>query len=224
MVHEFESVNAERLRVRQVAPAGGQTSVQGMLGSRYLRPAMVLELQRLVGNQSVSELFDSLQHEPDSRPALTVSRQGDDPPQYPPDWQWGAPTKPVPPDPHVEELPRPPQSPDQGPYRTPGQPTPQSDKPPESDKPTTRERIADALRKAGVPAWAVAGVVVLVVAALADPEPFSKVALIIGSAAAIVFFALIGRGGAAPPGTIASTSAQDTEPATQAPGADYEVA
>jgi len=43
--------------------------------------------------------------------------------------------------------------------------------------------------------------VVLVVAALADPEPFSKVALLIGSAAAIAFFILIGRKSDIPSGT-----------------------
>jgi hypothetical protein len=52
-------------------------------------------------------------------------------------------------------------------------------------EPRTRERIAESLRKAGVQAWAVAGVVVLVIAALADPEPFSEVAAFIGAAAAI---------------------------------------
>jgi hypothetical protein len=67
-------------------------------------------------------------------------------------------------------------------------------------EPSTRERIAESLRRAGVPAWAVAALVVLVIAALADPEPFSKVAALIGAAAAIAFFILIGRRDAVPGG------------------------
>lgn len=63
-----------------------------------------------------------------------------------------------------------------------------------------REKIAAALKKAGIPAWAVAGFVVLVIAAIADPEPFSKVALIIGMAAALLFFIAIGRQSDIPPG------------------------
>jgi hypothetical protein len=126
---------------------------------------------------------------------LTVSRQDEpeDAPQFPPDWQHGAPTKPVPPDPHVHEIPGPGQSPDQGPYRSPGRPT-------EPQEATTSERIRTALINVGIPAFAVGAIVALVVAALADPEPFSKVALIIGSAAAIAFFILIGRRNAVPPG------------------------
>jgi hypothetical protein len=38
-----------------------------------------------------------------------------------------------------------------------------------------------------------------IIAALADPEPFSKVALIIGAAAAVLFFIAIGRGGRCTP-------------------------
>ena len=60
-------------------------------------------------------------------------------------------------------------------------------------EPSTRERIAEALRQVGVPAWAVAAVVVLVIAALADPEPFSKLALIIGTAAAVALLIFLGR-------------------------------
>ncbi|MEO5658412.1 MAG: DUF4157 domain-containing protein [Polaromonas sp.] len=63
-----------------------------------------------------------------------------------------------------------------------------------------REKIAAALKKAGIPAWAVAGFVVLVIAAIADPEPFSKIALIIGVAAALVVFIAIGRQSDVPPG------------------------
>jgi Domain of unknown function (DUF4157) len=70
---------------------------------------------------------------------------------------------------------------------------------------SVRERTARALRDAGVPAWAIAGLVVLVIAAIADPEPFSKVAMLIGAAAAIAFFILIGHRDAVPgEGTIAS--------------------
>src|SRR5271166_1960391 len=59
-----------------------------------------------------------------------LQRQIDDDNKIPenyPDWQHGAPTKPVSPDPHVEEIPSPPKAPpDQGPYRTPGtQPAPE---------------------------------------------------------------------------------------------------
>lgn len=62
-----------------------------------------------------------------------------------------------------------------------------------------REKIAKALRKAGIPSWAVPGLVVLIIAALADPEPFSKVALLIGTAAAVVFFMLMGQESDIPP-------------------------
>ena len=56
----------------------------------------------------------------------TVQRQPEsddnesDRPEYPPDWQYGAPTRPVAPDPHVAPDPnQQPEPPDQGPYRTP---------------------------------------------------------------------------------------------------------
>lgn len=81
----------------------------------------------------------------------------------------------------------------------PSRPARRSAEEPASD-PSTRERMAEALREAGVPAWAVAAVVVLVIAALADPEPFSKLALIIGSAAAIALLILLGRPDEAPDG------------------------
>ena len=42
------------------------------------------------------------------------------PAEFPPDWQHGAPTKPVSPDPHVYEIPGEPTAPPQGPYRTAG--------------------------------------------------------------------------------------------------------
>lgn len=117
-------------------------------------------------------------------------------PEYPPDWQHGAPTKPVPPDPNVWTPPKPP---DQGPYRQPA--------PIEED--TTREKIAAALKKAGIPAWAVAGLIVLIIAALADPEPFSKVVLLIGAAAAVLFFIAIGRSSDIP--STATASAEGGE-------------
>ena len=84
---------------------------------------------------------------------------------------------------------------------------------PASD-PSTRERIADALRRAGVPAWAVAAVIVLVIAAIADPEPFTKLALVIGSAAAIALLILLGRAQDAPSG---ATMADKPDPPTASP-------
>jgi hypothetical protein len=41
--------------------------------------------------------------------------------------------------------------------------------------------------------------IVVIIAALADPEPFTKVALIIGAAAATAFFIFIGRQSDVPP-------------------------
>ncbi|MGO9784012.1 MAG: DUF4157 domain-containing protein [Streptosporangiaceae bacterium] len=87
---------------------------------------------------------------------------------------------------------------------------------PEPD-PSTRERIADALREAGVPAWAVAGLVVLVIAALADPEPFTKVAALIGTAAAIAIFALIGHHDAVPGDRTTASTEDDGGVAAQPP-------
>jgi Domain of unknown function (DUF4157) len=66
-------------------------------------------------------------------------------------------------------------------------------------EPSFREKIAEALKKAGIPAWAVSALIVLIIAAIADPEPFSKVALIIGAAAAVLFFIAIGRPNDVPP-------------------------
>ncbi|WP_218006160.1 hypothetical protein, partial [Nocardia tenerifensis] len=63
-----------------------------------------------------------------------------------------------------------------------------------------RERIAQTLKEMGVPAWAVAAVTVAIVAALADPEPFSKIAAIVGVAAATAILIAIGRLGDAPSG------------------------
>lgn len=73
-----------------------------------------------------------------------------------------------------------------------------------------REKIANALNEAGIPPWAVAGLVVLVIAALLDPEPFSKVALIIGAAAAIAVFIAIGRQSDLPPNATASVANNDS--------------
>jgi hypothetical protein len=77
-------------------------------------------------------------------------------------------------------------------------------------EPSLREKIANALKKAGIPAWAVAGLIVLIIAALADPEPFTKVALLIGAAAAVIFFIAIGRGDEVPSGATASASAPES--------------
>lgn len=67
------------------------------------------------------------------------------------------------------------------------------------EEPSMREKVADALRRYGVPAFAIGTLVVLVVAALADPEPFSKVALIVGTAAAVMILIAIGRKDDVPP-------------------------
>ncbi|HWQ96256.1 MAG TPA: hypothetical protein VN368_02675 [Candidatus Methylomirabilis sp.] len=49
------------------------------------------------------------------------------------------------------------------------------------------------LHNTGIQAWAVLGLLVLIIAALANPKRFSKVAPLIGTAATVVFFTLIGR-------------------------------
>jgi hypothetical protein len=115
--------------------------------------------------------------------------------KVPPDWQHGAPTKPVSPDPHVAPAPGTKPELKETEYRGP-QPAKETE---EKQELSTREKIANALKRAGVPSWAVAAMVVLVIAALADPEPFTKVALLIGAAAAVVVFAALGRYSSAPP-------------------------
>jgi hypothetical protein len=235
-LHESELVDGQRTGGNR-PKAAQRTSEQVLADSpsdfRHLHPAAILQLQKLIGNQSVGALLAG-HREPIGHTSLVVSRQPDDEspeetPQYPPDWQHGAPTRPVPPDPHVWEQPGPARPPDRGPYRTPGQQSPGD--PSQSGSPTTRERIADALQKAGVPAWAVAAVVTLVVAALVDPEPFSKVALLIGVAAATAFFVLIGRRDSVPSGATASavdgSDNQQSVPAdgdVSEQGSDYSVA
>jgi len=106
-------------------------------------------------------------------------------PKDPPDWQ--PPMEPDKADPHVWEMPETPRPPFPG--------TPKPDKHPPSPHriPGLRDQIADALRRQGIPAWAVSAMVTLIVAALADPEPFSKVALLIGSAAAAALLIALGR-------------------------------
>jgi hypothetical protein len=128
---------------------------------------------------------------------MLVQRQPEDDPKgkYPPDWQHGAPTKPVEPDPHVAPAPGTKPEPKQGPYRTP-QPPQDAD---EGNAPGIREKIANALKKAGIPPWAAAALITLIVAALLDPEPFTKVALLVGAAAAVAIFVAIGRQGEVPP-------------------------
>jgi hypothetical protein len=131
----------------------------------------ILNLQRTVGNSAVSGLLAAR--------GLTVQRQTDDWDEDP-DWQHGAPTRPVE-GPNVAPAEPPMWDPWKGhPYRERGTPP----VPDEDEESSTREKIARALEKAGVPAWAVAGVIVLIIAALADPEPFTKIALLIGTAAA----------------------------------------
>jgi Domain of unknown function (DUF4157) len=80
-----------------------------------------------------------------------------------------------------------------------------------------REKIANALRKFGIPAFAISGLVVLIIAALADPEPFSKVVLLVGTAAAILIFMVIGRQSDVPSGgtQTASISVDNAPPPDQ---------
>jgi hypothetical protein len=209
-LRKSKSERSKRSRPRPAAITRGsdaRTSEQEVPDLRA-RPDAILDLQSAVGNRVVTDLISSRL----DRTGHTLARQEEDelPDDTPPDWQHGAPTKPVAPDPHVWEQPeRPREPPEQGPYRTPGE---RPENPPESGEMTTRERIAYGLKKAGVPAWAAAGLVVLVVAAIADPEPFTKVALLIGAAAAIIFFVAIGRRDAVPAEATASTTTGDAEP------------
>jgi hypothetical protein len=69
--------------------------------------------------------------------------------------------------------------------------------------PALREQIRAKLIAYGVPVAVVGVMVGLVIAALADPEPFSKVTLLVGSAAAIALFALFGRRNGTPGGPVA---------------------
>jgi hypothetical protein len=62
------------------------------------------------------------------------------------------------------------------------------------------DKIANALRKFDIPNFAIPYLVALVIADLADPEPFSKVVLIVGTAAAILIFMVIGRQSDVPAG------------------------
>lgn len=78
-------------------------------------------------------------------------------------------------------------------------------------EPSLREKIAEALREAGIPPWAVAGLIVLIIAALLDPEPFTKVVLLVGTAAAILIFIAIGRESEVPPAVASASPETDTE-------------
>jgi len=141
---------------------------------------------------------DAAGEKPQQQRQKPIQRQGGDdleqelPPGYP-DWQHGAPTKPVSPDPHVAPAPGTDPEPKQGPYRTPQVPE-------EDSAPSTREKIANALKKAGVPPWAAAATVTLIITGLADPEPFSKIAFLVGAAAAVAIFVSLGRQDEVPPG------------------------
>ncbi len=191
--------------VQQTGSAPLQTRRSGKKSS--VNPISPLQRACATCSNSTSEEKGSY---PVSSGQELIARQADeDTQQYPPDWQHGAPTKPVPPDPHVLPIPDPNQMPDQGPYRTPPTPQPSNDMP--STEPSTREKIAGALKKAGVPAWAVAGLIVVIIAALADPEPFTKVALLIGAAAATAFFILIGRVSDVPSSAATTASTSDAE-------------
>lgn len=59
----------------------------------------------------------------------------------------------------------------------------------------------------GVPAFAVGALVVLVIAALADPEPFTKLVLILGTATAVALLVFFGREDDVPPGAMAEGGA-----------------
>ena len=85
-----------------------------------------------------------------------------------PDWQHGAPTKPVPPDPHVHEIPSRPTPPDQGPYRNPGTPSQ-----PQPSSGVSWGKVLTVLTVLGLSI----ALVPTVLAALADPEPATKLAL-----------------------------------------------
>lgn len=63
------------------------------------------------------------------------------------------------------------------------------------------------LIEVGVPAFAVGALVVLVIAALADPEPLTKLALILGTATAVALLVLFGREEDVPPGAMAAGGA-----------------
>ncbi|WP_251304592.1 hypothetical protein [Georgenia satyanarayanai] len=75
---------------------------------------------------------------------------------------------------------------------------------PESD---LEAEVRRGLIEIGVPAFAVAALVVLVIAALADPEPFTKLALILGTATAVALLVLFGREDDVPPGAMAEDGA-----------------
>ena len=81
--------------------------------------------------------------------------------------------------------------------------------------PDLRRRITEALIRIGVPAFAVGALVVLIIAALADPEPISKLTLIVGSAAAIALLVILGRGSdPAQAGQLASSASSTTSEPT----------
>lgn len=75
---------------------------------------------------------------------------------------------------------------------------------PESD---LEEEVTDALIEVGVPAAAVAAIVVLVIAAIVDPEPFSKLALILGTAVAVALLIVLNRKSDVPEGALAEAGA-----------------
>ncbi len=98
------------------------TSTTGMAALARTPAHPILRLQRTIGNRAVQRMIRAQCSV--CEPSTIVARQPDDleqelPEGYP-DWQHGAPTKPVAPDPHVSEEPSEPTPPDQGPYRTPG--------------------------------------------------------------------------------------------------------
>ncbi|MBD8063422.1 hypothetical protein [Oceanitalea stevensii] len=74
----------------------------------------------------------------------------------------------------------------------PARPVPSMREAQESDA-ELEEEVRGGLIEIGVPEFAVAALVVLVIAALADPEPFSKLILVLGTSAAVALLILFGR-------------------------------
>lgn len=69
---------------------------------------------------------------------------------------------------------------------------PVTDSPNPGVSPELQHRVEQFLINIGIPAFAIGGMVVLVMAALADPEPISKLGLIIGTASAAALLIFLG--------------------------------
>jgi hypothetical protein len=147
------------------------------------------------GNKSEAVNLDQVHISADQ-----ISRQPEDdqdlPPGYP-DNQWGQPTVPVAPDPHVAPYPTPQPTPDQGPYRTPGQRS--DDQPPDSSDKQPQGDSAQRLRQI-LPGWVIAllGAAALVALAACVASGICEAAAIIGfagAAAAVVIIAALRSAG-----------------------------